>query len=102
MTRSARKRSAPTSLKRKRSEEASNSEPSLQVVSDDSDGDEVVSRPRRKLRRGTISQPVEDEDDDDLPTAPRTPRRARDQDDLDIEEDLEALQDSGTFFSFSP
>ncbi|RAH72821.1 uncharacterized protein BO66DRAFT_22019 [Aspergillus aculeatinus CBS 121060] len=97
MTRSARKRSAPTSLKRKRSEEASDSEPSLQVISDDSDGDEIVSRPRRKLRRGTVSQPVEeieDDDDDDLPTAPRTPRRTRDQDDLDIEEDLQALQDS--------
>ncbi|RAH48279.1 uncharacterized protein BO95DRAFT_357318 [Aspergillus brunneoviolaceus CBS 621.78] len=97
MTRSARKRSAPTSLKRKRSEEASESEPSLQVISDDSDGDEIVNRPRRKLRRGTVSQPVEeieDDDDDDLPTAPRTPRRTRDQDDLDIEEDLQALQDS--------
>ncbi|RAH76489.1 hypothetical protein BO86DRAFT_325611 [Aspergillus japonicus CBS 114.51] len=76
-------------------------EPSLQVISDDSDGDEIVSRPRRKLRRGTVSQPVEevdddddDDDDDDLPTTPRTPRRARDQDDLDIEEDLQALQDS--------
>ncbi|PYH87131.1 hypothetical protein BO82DRAFT_427909 [Aspergillus uvarum CBS 121591] len=97
MTRSARKRSAPTSLKRKRSEEASDREPSLQVISDDSDGDEIVSRPRRKLRRGTVSQlveEVEDDVDDDLPTAPRTPRRARDQDDLDIEEDLQALQDS--------
>ncbi|PYI29608.1 hypothetical protein BP00DRAFT_437570 [Aspergillus indologenus CBS 114.80] len=104
MTRSARKRSAPTSLKRKRSEEASDSEPSLQVISDDSDGDEIVSRPRRKLRRGTVSQPVEeveDDDDDDLPIAPRTPRRARDQDDLDIEEDLQALQDSGTLLTTS-
>ncbi|PYH44343.1 uncharacterized protein BP01DRAFT_357655 [Aspergillus saccharolyticus JOP 1030-1] len=97
MTRSARKRSVLTSQKRKRSEESSDSEPSLQVVSDESDGDDVVSRPRRKLRRGTVAQPVEEDDEDeedDLPTVPRTPSRARHQDDLDIEEDLQALQDS--------
>ncbi|RAL10444.1 uncharacterized protein BO97DRAFT_394190 [Aspergillus homomorphus CBS 101889] len=96
LTRSARKRAAPMSpmsLKRKR-EEPSDSEASLQIISEESEGD-IISRPRRKLRRGTVAQPVEENDDEDDDDVPRTPhRRARDQDDLDIEEDLQALEDS--------
>ncbi|KAL4894107.1 hypothetical protein BDV59DRAFT_21889 [Aspergillus ambiguus] len=88
-------------------------EPSRAAASDESDAEEIVSRPGRKIRRGTAPQPPTvldtSEESEDEPVrsspvkrrrllrsseAPQTPRRELDQDRLDIEEDLEDLQDS--------
>ncbi|KAL4809462.1 hypothetical protein BDV18DRAFT_132123 [Aspergillus unguis] len=98
--RSARKPTRERNVKRKR-EESSDPE---QQGSDESDADEVVSRPRRKLRRGGAPQPIvvgDDSDDQEersatskSPSDPHTPRRDSAQDRIDIEEDLEDLQDS--------
>lgn len=77
---------------------------------EDSDGDEIVTRPRRKLRRGPapVSTIVLDDSEDEpvvspakrrrvSPPAepPQTPPQNQNQDMLDIEEDLADLQDSG-------
>ncbi|KAL4886403.1 hypothetical protein BJY04DRAFT_213173 [Aspergillus karnatakaensis] len=96
---SARKKTR--ALKRKR--EASESEDQQAVA--ESDADEVVSRPRRKLRRGGAPQPIVVDDDLDeegedritpskSPNLPHTPRRDSAQDRIDLDEDLEDLQDS--------
>ncbi|KAL6230780.1 hypothetical protein BDW75DRAFT_58638 [Aspergillus navahoensis] len=89
------------SLKRKRMD---SSEPEDRHISDDSEAEEVVSRPRRKLRRGGAPQPIVDDESEEeqevrcgtskSPSIPRTPRRDSSQDRIDIEEDLEDLQDS--------
>lgn len=50
----------------------------------ESDGDLIVSSPVKKRRRNTDAE------------QPRTPRRTPEQDKVDIEEDLQDLQDSGT------
>lgn len=80
-------------------------------ATEDSDS-EVTPRPRRKLKRKAESSPVVtlDSDDSDEPIVsspvkrrrpardtemPVTPRSSAKQDDLDIEEDLKDLQDSG-------
>ncbi|KAL4945878.1 hypothetical protein BDV06DRAFT_183975 [Aspergillus oleicola] len=100
---SARKRTRDTNAKRKR---ADSSESEDQRISDESDVDEVVARPRRKLRRGGAPQPIVVDDDESeegdedrpatskSPSVPVTPRRDSAQDRIDIEEDLEDLQDS--------
>jgi len=71
-------------------------------------------RPRRKLKRKAESSPVINLDSDDSedpvmsspvkrkrliagPRTPETPRDNSDQDQLDIEEDVRDLQDSGTY-----
>ncbi|KAG2415356.1 hypothetical protein HFD88_006547 [Aspergillus terreus] len=108
------------SLKRKRSSspKAMGSSPpprpSNAAASDESDAEDIVTRPGRKLRRGVAPQPTIDlddtsEDSEEEPVrsspvkrrrllrsseVPQTPRRELDQDQLDIEEDLEDLQDS--------
>lgn len=83
------------------------------LVSDESDEDLVI-QPRRRLRRGAAdARPIvveEGSEDSDEPIRsspmkrrkrninsdpPKTPRRNSDQERLDLEEDLEALQDSG-------
>jgi hypothetical protein len=110
------------SLKRKRSSspKAMGSSPpprpSNAAASDESDAEDIVTRPGRKLRRGAAPQPTIDLDDTSEDSeeervrsspvkrrrllrsseVPQTPRRELDQDQLDIEEDLEDLQDSGT------
>ncbi|KAL4816361.1 hypothetical protein BDW67DRAFT_162160 [Aspergillus spinulosporus] len=100
--RSARKPTRNRSLKRKRID---SSEPGDCHVSDESDAEEPVARPRRKLRRGGARQPilVDEESDGEQevrggtsksPSIPRTPRCNSSQDRIDIEEDLEDLQDS--------
>ncbi|KAL4989301.1 hypothetical protein BDW68DRAFT_186520 [Aspergillus falconensis] len=100
--RSARKPVRNRSLKRKRTD---SSEPEDRHISDDNEAEEVVARPRRKLRRGGAPQPtvVDDESEEEQevrsgtsksPSIPRTPRRDSSQDRIDIEEDLEDLQDS--------
>lgn len=126
---SKRTRNGNRTSKRKRPA-VSESEPSQSE--EKSDADEIVTRPRRKLRRGAASKPTivldddedeekedepdlksqkekkEDEDEDEplmtparrrrrnvVSEDPQTPRRGSDQDNLDIEEDLEDLQDSG-------
>ncbi|KAE8391779.1 hypothetical protein BDV23DRAFT_63542 [Aspergillus alliaceus] len=113
---SARKVSGSRTLKRKRYQTPSDTvhspsqNPSSSAKSEDSDADDVVARPRRKLRRGLASQsPIALEDDsDEGPIAtparrrrniseselPRTPEFNVDQDELDLREDLQDLQDS--------
>lgn len=78
------------------------------------DGDDLqeTPRPRRKLKRKAESSPVItiDSDDSEEPVvsspvkrqrhlvdaeSPRTPRSSAQQDEMDIEEDLKDLQDSG-------
>ncbi|KAL4917572.1 hypothetical protein BDW62DRAFT_183411 [Aspergillus aurantiobrunneus] len=99
--RSARKNTRDRIMKRKR-EDSPEEDPR---ISEGSDGDEVVARPRRKLRRGGAPQPivVDDESSEEQkgrdvisnsPDIPHTPRRDSAQDRIDIEEDLEDLQDS--------
>lgn len=113
------------SSKRKRSATPEQEEPSQHQSEEESDADEIVTRPRRKLRRGAASKPTvisdkeeddhvskkkkEDEEEEDEPIIatpvrrkrnvaledPQTPLRGSDQDQLDIEEDLADLQDSG-------
>lgn len=86
-----------------------------------SDADEIVTRPTsRRLKRGAAANTAfvakgdsEESDSDIVVTSPakrrrrdsgsevpRTPRRTTEQDRLDLEEDLKALQDSGTVYSF--
>ncbi|KAL4899538.1 hypothetical protein BDW74DRAFT_189026 [Aspergillus multicolor] len=88
----------------KRKREAS-SEPESAHLSQESDADEIVTRPRRKLRRGGAPQPSAVDDGSEReqeirggtlksPSVPHTPRRDSAQDRIDIEEDLEDLQDS--------
>ncbi|KAL2820778.1 hypothetical protein BJX63DRAFT_284340 [Aspergillus granulosus] len=104
---SARKPTRMRGLKRKRAVDSSELE-ELQNPQE-SDADEIVSRPRRKLRRGGAPQPIvvrdesseeEDEEEEDRvvalksPSVPHTPRRNSTQDRIDLEEDLEDLQDS--------
>lgn len=92
------------------------SAPSSQTQRDDEDEDEEPKR-RRRLRRGAPLKPVvilddSDDSDDQLVSSPakrrkpnpsddvpQTPRRDSDQDKLDIEEDLEDLQDSGSYIT---
>ncbi|KAL4934714.1 uncharacterized protein BDV17DRAFT_13260 [Aspergillus undulatus] len=99
---SARKNTRDRTAKRKR---VDSSEPEAPRVSEESDADEIVARPRRKLRRGGAPQPVIVDDDSSeeeepraahskSPSVPHTPRRDSAQDRIDIEEDLEDLQDS--------
>ncbi|KAL4873656.1 hypothetical protein BDV12DRAFT_159357 [Aspergillus spectabilis] len=99
---SARKSARNENMKRKR---VDSSEPEDVQILEESDAEEVVSRPRRKLRRGGAPQPIviEDESSEDTdvravvpksPSVPHTPRRDSAQDRIDIEEDLEHLQDS--------
>ncbi|KAL5002637.1 hypothetical protein BDV10DRAFT_105217 [Aspergillus recurvatus] len=99
---SARKPARNRNLKRKRTDF---SEPEDRHISDDSEAEEVVARPHRKLRRRGAPQPIVVDDDSDeeqevcggtskSPSIPRTPRRDSSQDRIDIEEDLEDLQDS--------
>ncbi|PTU22671.1 hypothetical protein P175DRAFT_0555337 [Aspergillus ochraceoroseus IBT 24754] len=98
--RSARKSTRAKNLKRKRSTDSLESEKSH--ASEESDAEETVSRPRRKLRRGAAQQPIVLDDgssdlvsaEEVLSNAPRTPLRDQTQDRIDLEEDLEALQDS--------
>lgn len=59
------------------------------VVDDDSESDIVVSSPAKRRRRDSGSE------------VPRTPHQTSEQDRLDLEEDLKALQDSGTAFPFT-
>ncbi|GAB1205399.1 hypothetical protein APSETT445_004073 [Aspergillus pseudonomiae] len=114
---SARKVRESRALKRKRSQTPSDTadspsqNPSPSVRSDNSDVDDIISRPRRKLRRGPAQQPtviLDDDDSDEGPIAtparkrrrvidaqpPRTPEQNLDQDELDLREDLQDLQDS--------
>ncbi|KAL4978324.1 hypothetical protein BDW66DRAFT_149160 [Aspergillus desertorum] len=99
---SARKPAQSRGLKRKIMD---SSGPEDRQISDYSEAEEVVARPRRKLRRGGAPQPIvvdsESEEDQEVrgstsksPSIPRTPRRDSSQDRIDIEEDLEDLQDS--------
>ncbi|KAL3455091.1 hypothetical protein BJX64DRAFT_90677 [Aspergillus heterothallicus] len=99
---SARKPTRTRTLKRKRAVDPSESEEQQNV--EESDADEVVARPRRKLRRGGAPQLIVVDDGssaDDVrvvasksPSVPHTPRRDSAQDRIDLEEDLEDLQDS--------
>ncbi|KAL2841586.1 hypothetical protein BJY01DRAFT_217392 [Aspergillus pseudoustus] len=99
---SARKPTRARALKRKRALDSSESEE--QQISEESDADEIVSRPRRKLRRGGAPQPIIVDDDSSeeevrvvaskSPSVPHTPRQDSAQDRIDLEEDLEDLQDS--------
>ncbi|KAF7594710.1 hypothetical protein BBP40_008603 [Aspergillus hancockii] len=113
---SVRKARVRQDLKRKRSQPPPDTEhsfprdPSQSVKSEDSDADNIVARPRRKLRRGPAPQPtiVLDDESDEEPVSspakgrkndasvqlPQTPERNMDQDELDLQEDLEDLQDS--------
>ncbi|RDW76587.1 uncharacterized protein DSM5745_06579 [Aspergillus mulundensis] len=99
---SAQKPTRSRAIKRKRVE---SSEPEDAHVSEESDAEDVVARPRRKLRRGGAPQPVaihnDSEEEQEVrggtsksPSVPHTPRRDSAQDRIDIEEDLEDLQDS--------
>ncbi|GKZ18268.1 hypothetical protein AbraIFM66951_000441 [Aspergillus brasiliensis] len=100
-------------LKRKRIDISSSESPTVTpqkpAADSESDADEVVPASRRKLRRGVAPQPVDDDNDPEeelvispkkrrtrnaSPNVPQTPRRELKQDELDIEEDLQALQDS--------
>ncbi|KAK1143985.1 hypothetical protein N8T08_005894 [Aspergillus melleus] len=105
-------------VKRKRSPSPEESNPQSPTPADPSaqeeNDEDVVTRPRRKLRRGP-AQPAaivldDSSDESDAPIAsspvkrgrrnmsveePQTPRHNRNQDQLDLEEDLEDLQDSG-------
>ncbi|KAL5342287.1 hypothetical protein BJX70DRAFT_314647 [Aspergillus crustosus] len=88
-------------MKRKR---ADISESEYAQLLEESDADEVVSRPRRKLRRGGGPQPIVVDDSSEetevravgpkSPSVPQTPRRDSTQDRIDLDEDLEDLQDS--------
>lgn len=123
---SARKKKNKKDLKRKRapSPTPSSSPPpniSNLAVSDSSDADDIITQPSRKLRRGANAQPtiVLDDSSDESEEepvrsspvkrrrlmrsseVPQTPRRGQDQAELDIEEDLEDLQDSGTICPFA-
>lgn len=119
------KRDTKKSLKRKRLATPEQEEPSQHQSEEESDADEIVTRPRRESRRGAASRPavISDEEEDDhasknkedddeeedepivatparrkrnvAPEDRQTPRRGSDQDQLDIEEDLADLQDSG-------
>ncbi|KAL2796062.1 hypothetical protein BJX66DRAFT_300407 [Aspergillus keveii] len=99
---SARKPMRTRVMKRKRSVDSSESE--QQQKSEESDVDEIVSRPRRKLRRGGAPHLIvvdDDSPDEEIqivasksPSVPHTPRRDSAQDRIDLEEDLEDLQDS--------
>ncbi|KAL2828467.1 hypothetical protein BDW59DRAFT_143166 [Aspergillus cavernicola] len=100
---SARKNPRTRAMKRKRPLDSPESEEPQAL--EESDADEVVSRPRRKLRRGGAPQPIVVEDDtseeqevrdvtSNSPGIPHTPRRHLAQDQIDLEEDLEDLQDS--------
>ncbi|PLB35470.1 uncharacterized protein BDW47DRAFT_110388 [Aspergillus candidus] len=100
--------------KRKRSPtpdapEPSSATPPSPAVMEDSDADEIVTRPRRKLRRGPapVSTIVLDDSEDEPVVSPakrrrvsapaeppQTPPQNQNQDMLDIEEDLADLQDS--------
>ncbi|KAI9044974.1 uncharacterized protein KD926_010297 [Aspergillus affinis] len=105
-------------VKRKRSPSPESSSPQSPTragpsAQEDNDEEGVVARPRRKLRRGP-AQPAtivlddsSDESDEPIVSSPvkrrrrnmsveepQTPRRNRNQDQLDLEEDLEDLQDS--------
>lgn len=105
---SARKNTRAGNTKRKR---VDSSESEGSHISDESDADEVVARPRRKLRRGGAPQPIVVDDDSEeqevragashSPDIPHTPRRDSAQDRIDLDEDLEDLQDSGTTHSVS-
>ncbi|GFN18973.1 uncharacterized protein AtWU_08776 [Aspergillus tubingensis] len=115
IVRSTRKNPQLGSLKRKRTDVSSSESPSATpqkpAADSESDADEVVPASRRKLRRGVAPQPAIAADDSDSeeelvispkkrrtrnasPDVPQTPRRELKQDELDIEEDLQALQDS--------
>ncbi|PYH68230.1 uncharacterized protein BO88DRAFT_488714 [Aspergillus vadensis CBS 113365] len=115
IVRSTRKNPQRGSLKRKRTDVSSSESPSATpqkpAADSESDVDEVVPASRRKLRRGVAPQPAIASDDSDSeeeliisprkrrtrnasPDVPQTPRRGLEQDELDIEEDLQALQDS--------
>ncbi|PWY81374.1 transcription factor IIIc-like protein [Aspergillus eucalypticola CBS 122712] len=115
IVRSTRKNPQRGSLKRKRTDVSSSESPSATpqkpAADSESDADEVVPASRRKLRRGVAPQPALVADDSDSeeelvispkkrrtrnasPDVPQTPRRELKQDELDIEEDLQALQDS--------
>ncbi|KAE8351513.1 hypothetical protein BDV28DRAFT_18593 [Aspergillus coremiiformis] len=113
---SARKLREGRALKRKRSQTPSDTahsppqDPSPSAKFEDSDAGNIVARPRRKLRRGSVPQPtiVLDDDSDEEPSStparrrkntinsqlPQTPERNLDQEELDIREDLQDLQDS--------
>lgn len=119
---SARKDEDRRSVKRKRSsspkamDSSPPPNPSNAASSDESDAEDIVTRPGRKLRHGAASQPTvaldnNSEESEEEPVrsspvkrrrllrsseVPQTPRRELDQDQLDLEEDLEDLQDSGT------
>ncbi|TPR02049.1 Inosine-uridine preferring nucleoside hydrolase family protein [Aspergillus niger] len=115
IVRSTRKNPQRGPLKRKRTDVSSSESPSATpqkpAADSESDADEVVPASRRKLRRGVAPQPAAVDDDNDSeeelvispkkrrtrnasPDVPQTPRRGLEQDELDIEEDLQALQDS--------
>ncbi|KAJ1708560.1 putative transcription factor IIIc-like protein [Aspergillus flavus] len=118
---SARKVREAQALKRKRSQTPSDTahspshNPSLSAKSSDSDAQDIITCPRRKirrkLRRGPTQQPtivLDDDDSDEGPIStparkrrraidaqpPQTPEQNLDQDELDLREDLEDLQDS--------
>ncbi|KAE8346531.1 hypothetical protein BDV24DRAFT_65217 [Aspergillus arachidicola] len=114
---SARKVREARALKRKRSQTPSDTahspsqNPSLSTKSSDSDAQDIISRPRRKLRRGPAQQQtivLDDDDSDEGPIStparkrrraidaqpPQTPEQNLDQDELDLREDLQDLQDS--------
>ncbi|GAT28371.1 possible transcription factor IIIc-like protein [Aspergillus luchuensis] len=120
IVRSTRKNPQRGSLKRKRTDVSSSESPSATpqkpAADSESDADEVVPASRRKLRRGVAPQSAIAADDSDSeeelvisprkrrtrnasPDVPQTPRRGLEQDGLDIEEDLQALQDSGKPFN---
>ncbi|KAE8368269.1 hypothetical protein BDV27DRAFT_47954 [Aspergillus caelatus] len=114
---SARKVREARVLKRKRPQTPSDTAhspsqtPSPSAKSNDSDADDIISRPRRKLRRGPAQQPtivLDGDDSDEGPVStparkrrraiyaqsPKTPEQSLDQDELDLREDLQDLQDS--------
>lgn len=105
-----RERSADRSFSRESEAMASSSQPRDEA----SDDDVIVSKPRRRLRKGPSPKPIisldSDSEQSDEPLVsspakrrrrnvdvdmPQTPRRNSNQDEADLEEDLEDLQDSG-------
>ncbi|KAE8145534.1 hypothetical protein BDV25DRAFT_133700 [Aspergillus avenaceus] len=117
MPTSARKLRDTRALKRKRSSTPPDAENVLtqgrshSAPPEDSDDDEITTRPRRKLRRGPAHQPtvvLDDSDEEPVVSspakrlrrrersspAPQTPVRNLGQDELDLQEDLEDLQES--------
>ncbi|OOG00934.1 hypothetical protein ASPCADRAFT_202777 [Aspergillus carbonarius ITEM 5010] len=116
IVRSVRKPPQRGSQKRKRTDTSSSDSPpptsQNAAATEDSDVDEVVPMSRRKLRRGmapkaavvvdgdgseeepVLSSPIKRRRLNVSSDVPQTPRRKVGQDELDIEEDLEALQDS--------